>query len=117
MTEHFPSRALLAHRRARAEERAVRLLAIAALTLAIIRGAVIISGWFAGVIEDGPERVFWTGAILDFVMVGVFAAAVFPGGDDDARVLARISFLTRIGVVLFMIAPALCIGALVADFY
>ena len=107
----------LARRRARVEAQAARLLTVAALTMAIVWGAIIVSGWFAGVIEDGPERVFWLGAILNFVMVGFFAAAVFPGGDDDARVIARVTLLTRIGVVLFMLAPTLCIGALVADFY
>jgi hypothetical protein len=85
--------------------------------MAIIWGAIIVSGWFAGVIEDGPERWFWAGAILDFIMVGFFAAASFPGGDDDAQVIARVTALTRVGVVLFMLAPTMCIGALVADFY
>ena len=107
----------ISDRRAHAEDRAVRLLTVAALTMAIICGAIIVSGWFAGVIEDVPERVFWSGAILNFVMVAVFAAAAFPGGTDDARAIARVTLLTRIGLVLFVLAPALCIGALVADFY
>ena len=107
----------LSEKRARAEDRAVRLLTVAALTMAIICGAIIVSGWFAGVIEDGPERVFWAGAILNFLMVGVFAAAAFPGGDDDARAISRVTALTRVGLVLFILAPTLCIGALIADFY
>ena len=103
--------------RARLERNAVVLFAVAALVMAIVCGAIIVAGWFAGVIEDHAERWFWAGAILNFIMVGVFAAAVFPGGDDDARAIRRVRLLTRVGLVLFIVAPAMCIGALVADFY
>jgi hypothetical protein len=50
-------------------------------------------------------------------MVAVFAAAAFPGGTDDARTTRRIVMLTRIGLVLFVVAPAICVGALIVDFY
>jgi len=107
----------LAERRAHLERNATTLFVGAALVMAIVCGAIIVSGWFAGVIDDPPERVFWAGAILAFVMVGVFAGAALPGGADDARALRRIIRLTRLGLVLFMVAPALCIGALIVDFY
>jgi len=103
--------------RARLERNAVVLFAVAALVMAIVCGAIIVAGWFAGVIEDHAERWFWAGAILNFIMVAVFAAAAFPGGDDDVRVIRRVRLLTRVGLVLFIVAPAICIGALVADFY
>jgi len=103
--------------RARLEHNAIILFAVAALVMATICGAIIVAGWFAGVIEDHAERWFWAGAILNFVMVAIFAAAAFPGGDDDARTIRRIRLLTRLGLVLFILAPAMCIGALVADFY
>ena len=57
------------------------------------------------------------GSVLEFVMVAVFAAAAFPGGPDDAAVIRRVTALTRLGLVLFIVAPAMCIGALVVDFY
>jgi MFS family permease len=103
--------------RTHVEQAAVMLFVGAALAMSIVCGAVIVSGWFAGVIEDRFERVFWAGALLAGIMVAVFAAAAFPGGRDDARVIRRVTLLTRIGLVMFVIAPALCIGALVADFY
>ena len=103
--------------RARLERNAVVLFAVAALVMAIVCGAIIVAGWFAGVIEDHAERWFWAGAILNFIMIAAFAAAVFPGGDDDVRAIRRVRLLTRVGLVLFIVAPAMCIGALVADFY
>jgi len=99
------------------ERTAAILFVGAALVMAVICGAVIVTGWFAGVIWDPAERVFWAGAILEFVMVAVFAAAAAPGGADDARAVRRITVLLRIGLTLFVLAPALCLGALVADFY
>ena len=103
--------------RERLERNATLLLVGSALTMAIICGAIIVSGWFAGVMDDPPERWFWAGSVLEFAMVAVFAAAAFPGGDDDERVIRRVRALTRIGLVLFIVAPAMCIGALVVDFY
>lgn len=107
----------MADARARLERNAILLLGIGALTMAVICGAVIVSGWFAGVIDDRSERWFWAGAVLEFVMVGVFAAAAFPGGRDDRAAIARMTWLIRVGLVLLIAAPAICIGALVVDFY
>ena len=104
-------------RREHLERLAVSLLVGYSAVFAIICGAIIVSGWFAGVMEDHAERFFWAGAVLSFVNVAILAAAVFPGGEDDLRTIRRVRALTRIGLVLFVAAPALCIGALVADFY
>jgi hypothetical protein len=90
---------------------------VAAVVFAIIAAGIIVSGWFAGVIQDRFERVFWAGALTGGLMVAVFAGAAFPGGPDDARAIARITWLTRIGLVLFLLAPTLCIVALVCDFF
>ena len=60
------------------ERQAVALFTVAALVEAIVCGSVIVSGWFAGVMEDHAERVFWAGAILGAVgirMLGAAAAA------------------------------------------
>ena len=104
-------------RRALLERNAAVLFVGAALVEAVVCGAIIISGWFAGVMEDHAERVFWAGAMLSFVMVAVFAAAAFPGGSNDARTIPRVTWFTRLGLVLIVLAPALCIGAMIADFY
>ena len=104
-------------RRRHLERQASVLFLAASLVMAIICGAIIISGWFAGVIQDRYERVFWFGAVLALASVLVLLAAVIPGPADDDRASRRIVRLLRIGCVGFGIAPVLCIGALVLDFY
>jgi MFS family permease len=104
-------------RRAELERHAAVLFGVAALAMAIVCGAVIASGWFAGVIEDHWERLFWVGAVLAGVMVAVFAMAALPGGPDARRACVRITALLRVGLALFVLAPALCILALVGDFF
>jgi hypothetical protein len=103
--------------RRHAEYSALALFGIAALVMAIVCGAIIVSGWFAGVIQDSYERVFWLGAILAGLGVAVLGAAAVPGGSDSGRAVRRIRNLTRAGLVMFLVAPALCIGSLVADFF
>jgi hypothetical protein len=103
--------------RERAERSAHVVFAVATLAMAIVCGSLIVSGWFAGVIQDRYERIFWAGALLAGLMVAVLAAAVWPGGADDRRVARRIRVLTRVGLVLLVLSPALCLSALVADFF
>jgi hypothetical protein len=103
--------------RERLERQASLAFLTGAVAMAIVCGAIIVARWFAGVLEDHAERVFWTGAVLAFVMVAVLAGAAWPGGDDDRRVVRRTRLLLRIGLILFVFAPGLCIGALIADFY
>ena len=107
----------LRERRSDLESRAVSLFGVAAISMAVVCGAVIASGWFAGVIQDRYERIFWAGAVLAALAVVVFAAAAFPGGGDDALVIRRVTRCLRIGLALFVLAPALCITALVLDFF
>ena len=99
------------------ERRAALLFVGYLLTMATVCGAIIVSGWFAGVLDDPPERMFWLGAVLAFVTVAVFAAAAFPGWADDAREVARIRRTLRVGLVLGVLSPTLCIVALIVDFY
>lgn len=87
------------------------------LAMATVCGGIIVSGWFAGVLDDPPERVFWAGAVLAFITVAVLAAAAFPGWQDDRRELPRIRWTLRIGLVLGVLSPLLCIVALIWDFY
>lgn len=103
--------------RERLERSAVLLFASTAMVMAVVCGAIIVSGWFAGVIEDHAERVFWAGAILALLGVLTLGAAALPGGENDRVEVTRLRWLTRIGLIAFLLAPCLCIGALVADFY
>jgi hypothetical protein len=103
--------------RADLERRATILFVGYLLAMAILCGGIIVSGWFAGVMDDPAERVFWAGAILAGLTVAVFGAAAFPGGRDDVRDAARIRWTLRLGLLLAVLSPALCVGALIADFY
>jgi len=103
--------------RTRVEHSAAVLLVGTALVMAIVCGAIIVSGWFSGGMEDRAENVFYLGAVLEFVTIAVFAAAAFPGGRDDLRAIRRVTWLVRVGLVLFILSPALCIGAMIADYY
>ena len=116
MTEQLDAR-YLADLRSRSELVAAVLFVGSALCMAVVCGAVIVSGWFAGAIADPPERVFWFGAALAGLAIVVLGAAAVPGGQDDARALRRTRLLLRIGLAMFLIAPALCVGALVVNFF
>jgi len=107
----------LSEARGRLELTAAVIFVGATLAMAVICGAVIVSGWFAGVIEDRAERVFWAGAVLAAVAVTILGVAAIPAGSDDARAVRRARLLLRVGLVAFLVAPALCVGALVANFY
>jgi len=87
------------------------------MSMMIICAAVIVSGWFAGVLVDQWERVFWAGAALGGLMVAAFAAAALPGGIRPARSIGRITALLRVGLALFVLAPSLCVLALIGNFY
>jgi MFS family permease len=104
-------------RRGELERHAATLLVAASLTMAVICGSVIVSGWFAGTLVDRWERLFWAGALLGGAMVATFAAAAIPSGVSARKACLRITRLLRLGLMLFVLAPALCIIALVGDYY
>jgi hypothetical protein len=99
------------------ERQATQLFVGFLVAMGLVCGAIIVSGWFAGVLDDPAERVFWTGAVLAGLTVAVLAGAAFPGGRDDRREVARVRWTIRLGLVLAVAGPALCIGGLIADFY
>jgi arginine exporter protein ArgO len=99
------------------ERHAMGALTVTALSMSIICGAVIVSGWFAGAMTDRYERFFWLGAITAAVAVFVLAAASMPFGARDGRATLRIRVLITLGLGLFLIAVVLCVGAIIADFY
>ena len=99
------------------ERHASMLFLAASLFMAIFCGAIIVSGWFAGVLIDQWERVFWAGAILGGLMVTTFAVAAAPAGRNAGQAIARITWLSRIGLALFVLAPALCLIGLIGNFY
>jgi hypothetical protein len=102
---------------AQLERHAATLFLAAALFMAIFCGAIIVSGWFAGVLIDQWERVFWAGGILGGLMVTTFAVAAAPAGRNTGRAIKRITLLSRIGLALFVLAPTLCLIGLIGNFY
>lgn len=93
------------------------LFAACSVTMAIVCGAVIVSHWFAGVMVDNWERVFWGGTLVAGLMIVVFAAAAVPAGANPRRSCLRIAWLLRIGMLLFVLSAALCVLGLVGDFF
>jgi hypothetical protein len=114
---HYDSLEQDLRRRGELERHAASLFLTAALTMMIICGAIIVSGWFAGALVDNWERVFWAGALLGGLMVATFAAAALPGGANPRAAIIRITWLLGIGLLLFVLAPALCVLGLVGNFY
>jgi hypothetical protein len=106
----------LALRRRHLETRAGMLLLVGVVAMSVICAGIIVSGWFAGVMWDPAERVFWTGAICGWLMIVVLALANIPGGPNDARAISVTTWLLRVGMILLIASPTLCLAALVADF-
>jgi hypothetical protein len=103
--------------RPQSEKRDAELMAlgrfgVSAIVMATVCGAIIVSGWFAGVIQDVYERFFWAGSLLAALAITVMGAAVVIGGSPRA-----VSLTSRIGLAMFLVAPVFCVGSLVADFY
>lgn len=111
--EEADARALRSHY----ERHALGALTVTGLTMAVICGGVIVSGWFAGVMTDRYERFFWAGAITAAVAVFVLAVASMPFGASDRAAIGRIRVLVTVGLLLFIAAVVLCVGAMIADFY
>ena len=96
-----------------AERKALVLFATTTLVYAIAVGSMMISDWGAGVLDNRVEWVYWAGTILGAVGVILFAAAIFPARAN----LARTNGLTRAGLVLFLVAPILCVTAYMVDYW
>lgn len=77
------------------------------IVVAIVVAAMLVSGWRAGSLSNDVEWIFWAGAVLAATGVGCFALAVARGGE---RVI-------RAGLLLFAVAPVLCVVAVMADYW
>jgi hypothetical protein len=89
--------------------RATILFAATGLMIAITVAGIRIAGYRPGVLDNDVEWIFWAGAILGAVGVGLMGISAIPG-----RASAR---LIGTGVVLFLIAPMLCVVAVFADYW
>jgi hypothetical protein len=89
--------------------RAAILFAATGLMVAITVAGIRIAGYRPGVLDDRVEWLFWAGAILGAAGVGMLGLAALP-----ARASAR---LLGTGLVLFLVAPVLCVVAVFADYW
>ena len=77
------------------------------IVAAIVIGAMLISGWRAGSLDNNVEWIFWAGAILGGAGIACFGACV---STPRERVI-------RAGLLLFVSAPVLCVAAVIADYW
>lgn len=89
--------------------RATVLFAATGIMVAVTVAGIRIAGYRPGVLDNRVEWVFWAGAILGGAGVGMLGLAAVPGR-ASARAIGA-------GVVLFLVAPVLCVAAVFADYW
>lgn len=99
------------------DRKATTLFAATSLVAAITVGAMLVGDWGAGVLDNRIEWVFWAGAILGAVGIALLGFAALPAGSDPARAARRAAGLVRAGLLLFMLAPVLCVVAVFTDYW
>ena len=100
-----------------ADRKATALFSSTSIVVAITVGAMLVSGWRAGSLEDRAEWFFWAGAIIGAVGIALFGVASIPTTAETEETLARTNRQIRVGLVLFMIAPVLCVFAVMLDYW
>lgn len=96
----------------RAERKAVVLFGAATVAAAVVVAGITIAGWGGGTLDDRIEPLFWAGAILGGLALALLGLATLP-----RRSAAIITALSRAGILLFLIAPTLCIVAIFVDYW
>lgn len=97
---------------ARAERKAAALFAAAVVAAAVVVAGITIAGWGGGRLDNRIEPLFWAGAILGGIAIALLGLATLP-----RRSAAIITTLSRAGILLFLVAPTLCIVAIFADYW
>ena len=85
------------------------LFAATSVVAAITVGAMLVGDWGAGILDNRVEWVFWAGAILGGVGIGLLGVASVRASGGWA--------LTRAGLALFLVAPVLCVVAVFTDYW
>ncbi|CAN5282586.1 hypothetical protein BH11ACT3_BH11ACT3_18510 [soil metagenome] len=89
--------------------RSTLLFGATGLIAAITVAALQVSGWHAGSLDNRVEWIFWAGAILGAAGIGLLGVAAIPGRPGERLIPA--------GMVLFLVAPVLCVVAVFADYW
>lgn len=96
----------------RAERKAVSLFIGTAVVAAVVVAGLTIGDWSGGMLDNRVEPLYWAGAILGGLGVGSLGLGTLP-----RRSARLITALTRIGVVLFLVAPPMCVVAIFWDYW
>ena len=96
----------------RAERKAVSLFIGASLVAAVVVAGITVADWGGGILDNRVEPLFWAGAILGGLALALLGLATLP-----RRSARLITGLSRAGVLLFLIAPTLCILAIFWDYW
>ena len=96
----------------RAERKATTLLCTFALVVAIIVGAMLVSGWGGGGLDNRIEWLYWAGAIIGAAGIAVIAVGLLPG-----RSASAIERTTATGMVMFLAAPVIITIAVMTDYW
>jgi hypothetical protein len=96
----------------RAERKAVALFTGAAVAAAVVVAGITIADWGGGILDNRVEPLFWAGAILGGLALALLGLATLP-----RRSAGIITALTRAGVLVFLVAPTLCIVAIFLDYW
>ncbi len=99
------------------ERQATTLFIGTSLVVAVTVGAMRVSGWSGGVLDNRIEPVFWAGAVLAGAGVILFAVASMPSEGDEAAAIVRIGRLLRTGLILFVSGPVLCVTGVFIDYW
>jgi hypothetical protein len=106
---------------ARLERTATSLFGSTSIVAALVIGAMLISAWHAGSLDNRIEWLFWAGAILGAAGIGCLGFACLPrvGAVDAAtrQSMRARAGLIRVGLILFMAAPVLCTIAVFTDYW
>ena len=90
--------------------RATILFAATSVIAAIVVGAMLVSGWGGGILDNRIEWVYWAGAIFAAFGIGLFGIASVVSE-------RRSESLTRVGMALFLAGPVLCVIAVFTDYW
>lgn len=92
-------------------QRAALLFSSTSVVAAIVVGSMLVGNWGGGILDNRIEWVFWAGAILGAVGIGLLGVASVCRGDS------LVERLMRIGMALFLVAPVLCVVAYFTDYW
>lgn len=96
----------------RAERKAVSLFVGVSLVAAVVVAGITVAEWGGGILDNRVEPLFWAGAILGGLALALLGLATLP-----RRSTRLITGLSRAGVLVFLIAPTLCIVAIFWDYW